>query len=476
MLDKITAYIEKWNMLESNDNVIVGISGGADSVCLLFVLYKLKEVMHIDITGIHVNHGLREEAADRDEAFVRQFCSRLDIPCAVYRRDVGMIAKQRKQSEEEAGRDARREVFAEALKTYGGTRVALAHHKNDNAETMLMNLARGTGLRGLSGMKPLNGQLIRPLLCVTRQEIERFLAKEDISYCDDVTNRSDLYTRNRIRNHVMPYLEDGVNLRAVEHIADTMERLRTVQEYLDDQADIWYRDCIRFQNQDIILVGKNFEAVPAALKPLILQRIMTESAGAGKDITARHLAAAGRLLEQQTGRRISLPYGMTAVRCYEGIRFSQATAAGNKTGPVGLPVNGEVKVGSRLIRTKVKEGGTVSAISCKKHYTKQFDYDIIKSNVSIRTREAGDYIVIDDQGNRQKLKAFFINNKVPREVRENILLIAEGSHVLWIIGMRQSKAYQINAYTKRILEIEIEEVTEDKNGRDNQYPDNRGRS
>jgi len=143
---------------------------------------------------------------------------------------------------------------------------------------------------------------------------------------------------------------------------------------------------------------------------------------------------------------------------------------------IELPLNQEVRIGNQLVRTQVKDAIAKGGKTSEKLYTKQFDYDIIKSNVSIRTREAGDYIVIDDQGNRQKLKAFFINNKVPREVRENILLIAEGSHVLWIIGMRQSKAYQINAYTKRILEIEIEEVTEDKNGRDNQYPDNRGRS
>jgi len=467
MLDKITAYIKEWHMLEQNDNVIVGISGGADSVCLLFVLYKLREVFSLKITGVHVNHGLRGEEAIRDEDFAVRLCRQMGIFCAVYRKDVRMIAKQRRRSEEETGRDVRREIFAHAMQTYEGTRIALAHHQNDNAETMLMNLVRGTGLRGLGGMRPVNKEVIRPLLCVNRTEIEDYLAEQKVSYCEDATNQSDLYTRNRIRNHVLPYLEEKINSRAVQHIADSMDRLRQVQEYLDQQADIWYQNCIRFENQDIILLGGKYAEVPEALKPILLQRILEQLAGARRDIAAGHLGAADSLMRLQTGRQTSLPYGITATRCYEGLRFSKRTDAAQIPEPVPLPINGQVETGGRIVRTTVREAGADPANSVEKHYTKQFDYDIIKSNVSIRTRKAGDYIVIDHQGNRQKLKAFFINNKVPREERDQILLIAQDSHILWIIGMRRSMACQPNEYTKNIIEIEITKATEDKDGGDN---------
>lgn len=232
MLKKIKEYADKWNMLEAGDKVVAGVSGGADSICLLFVLMELQKEIPFELTAVHVNHGLRAEAADRDEAYVRELCETYRIPCVSYRENVELIAKNRKQSLEEAGREVRREAFRRTMESWGGTKIALAHHKNDNAETFLMNLARGSGLKGLGGMLPVNGTIIRPLLAAERQEIEQYLKENGIAYCTDETNKSDDYTRNRIRNHMIPLLEDGVNKRAVAHISDTMERLREVQEFL----------------------------------------------------------------------------------------------------------------------------------------------------------------------------------------------------------------------------------------------------
>ena len=465
MLDKVIAYIRKWQMLKSGDKVIVGISGGADSVCLLLILHKISEMMDLEIRAVHVHHGLRGEAADRDEAYCVQLCRSLAIPCAVYHKDIRALAKQRRQSEEETGRDVRREVFDRELAEYGGTKMALAHHRNDNAETMIMNLARGTGLKGLGGMQPVNGIIIRPLLGVPRGEIEEYLEGQQISYCEDLTNLSDQYTRNRIRNHVIPCLEQ-INPQAVGHISAAMERLRLVQEYIDQQTNIWYESCIRFENRGIILLAAEFEKVPEVLKPLVLKRIITELAGIGKDIAAKHLEAVTGLLLLQTGRNISLPYEIIVVRCYEGLKFGKKPDAVKLIEPVMLPINAEVEIDGKIIRTRTKTSAKETLNLGEKHYTKQFDYDIIKNSICIRTRKVGDYIVIDDQGNRQKLKAYFINNKVPRDERDRILLIADGSHIMWITGMRQSKAYQADAKTKKILEIEIEQISEDKDGRD----------
>ena len=218
MLEKIRRYMEKWHMLEKGDKVIVGVSGGADSICLLFVLIQLQKELPFELACVHVNHQLREADADADETYVKTFCERYRIPCEIYREDVALIAKKRKQSLEEAGREVRREAFVKTLKRYGGTKIALAHHQNDNAETFLMNVARGAGLKGLGGIRPVNGNVIRPLLAVERGEVEKYLEEEGIVFCVDETNKSDAYMRNRIRNHILPYFEEQVNKRIVTHI------------------------------------------------------------------------------------------------------------------------------------------------------------------------------------------------------------------------------------------------------------------
>ena len=169
MLERVKQYIEKWHMLKSEDRVIVGISGGADSVCLVLILLELQKELGFDMVGVHVNHGLRGQAAKEDEEFVEKLCQRYGIACESYFENVELIAKKRKQSTEEAGREVRRECFSKAIKKYRGTKIALAHHQDDSAETMLIHLARGTGLRGLGGIAPVKGNVIRPLLCVRRR-------------------------------------------------------------------------------------------------------------------------------------------------------------------------------------------------------------------------------------------------------------------------------------------------------------------
>ena len=237
MEKKILNFIEKYHMLQKEDKVIAGISGGADSICLLFVLLRLKEKIGFDVIAVHVNHGLRGESAKRDERFTETFCREWNIPCIVYHENVKEIAVQKKLSVEEAGRLVRRKAFEEVRVRYGGTKIALAHHQNDNAETMLLNLARGTGIRGLSGIRPVNGYMIRPLLGINRKEIEYYLKEHQLSYCEDETNAGDEYTRNRIRHQILPMLEEQVNRQAVRHMNETMEQLNQIRDYLEREIE-----------------------------------------------------------------------------------------------------------------------------------------------------------------------------------------------------------------------------------------------
>lgn len=465
MYQKVKAYIQKYRMLRMQDRVVTGVSGGPDSICLLFVLKELQKELDLSILAVHVHHGIRGACADADEKFVETVCREWGVEFRSVHRRVPEYAREHGQSVEEAGRNIRRAVFEEICREWEGTRIALAHHRDDNAETLIWNLCRGCGLRGLGGIAPVEGRYIRPLLCAGKREIESYLGKRGISYCTDETNLEDHYTRNRIRNRVIPYLEREVNARSVDHMSDTMEQMRELCAYIEGEMARYEKFCVEYPAQPALracIRSEKYEEVPPALRRYLLREVLCRLAGRRKDIEEIHEQLLEELFGKQTGRMLDLPYGMHARRCYEGIEIWRGEAAkepeerrpvlrkrvfGRPEGPLRFPVT---------------------------PYTKWFDYDIIKNTVKIRHREPGDYIVIDSRGGRQKLKQYFINNKIPQEERDRIWLAADGNEILWIIGGRQSQAYQVSDRTRRILEIEICGGKED--GRTSQSDDPGSRS
>lgn len=470
MIEKVAQFAEKWEMLQKGDKVIVGVSGGADSVCLLFVLMELQKNIGFEIVVVHVNHLLRGKDAENDEVYVRELCGKYHLPCEVYRENVEFIAKKRKESLEEAGRNVRREAFEKILQKHHGTKIALAHHRNDNAETLLMNLSRGSGLAGLGGMRPVKDNKIRPLLCLERKEIEEYLQKEHISYCTDETNLSDDYTRNRVRNHVIQTLEKGVNEKAVAHFSETMERIWELQDYMEEETEKLYNRVVLTKEKKIFLLKEEYEKVPSVFRGLLIKKAIVSATEKEKDIHAVHIEEVRKLMENQVGREISLPYGICAVRCYEGICLLSAKEKERKVKrekpELDLRESNNQQIGEWHISYEIKDAEEIERVEKENPYTKCFDYDIMNSTITIRTRTAGDYITINENGAKQKLKSYFINEKIPKEERDNILLLAEGSHILWIFGYRRGCAYQIGENTKHILKITIDKGEKD-DGRKN---------
>lgn len=454
MYQKVKAYVKKWHMLQKEDSVIAGISGGADSVCLLFMLLKLQKELGFALMAVHVNHGIRGAEAERDEAYVKRLCRQWNVRLKVYRENVPAYAKEHGMTEEEAGRDIRRTCFCKVLKEWGGTKIALAHHENDNVETLLWNLCRGTGIRGLGGIAPVNDVWIRPLLCVKRREIESYLKKRGISYCTDTTNADRRYMRNRIRMDVIPYLEDCVNTESVSHMGKTMERMYELEQYILEEVGQYKESCTGWKNGGRIIRQTEYTKIPKALRDNVLHEILCETAGRRKDIEEVHVQMLRDLFTKQVGKRIDLPYGVTAIRTYEGVRFE-------KNIPEASYAGDENELFS--IRVFDREPGNVTFP--EKIYTRWFDYDIIKNTVKIRHRIAGDSIVINRYGGRKKLKQYFTDQKVPQEDRDKIWIAADGDEVLWIVGYRQSQKYQITEKTTKILEIQY--YGGEENGRDN---------
>ena len=473
-------------MLTCGDRVIAGVSGGADSVCLFLMLLELRKKIGFDLIAVHVHHGLRGEAADQDQQFVEALCEQHRIPLEIFRVNLESIAKKRKQSLEEAGRMVRREAFDSVCKKYGGNKIALAHHQNDNAETLLWNLSRGTGLDGLGGIRPVNGKFIRPLLCMNRKEIEEYLAKRKQSYCIDETNAGTDYTRNKLRHLVLPILEEQVNSAAVRHMNETMEQIWELQEYMQEQVEAAYQECVQEHFEKacwIQIQQKSFETFPELIKKMVIRKGMEQVGGKKRDLSHKHVDVMMELMNKQVGRTLDLPYEMHAKRNYEGIRLEKqrtySSVEEKKAGIIQecmaeLNIPGETILADRNLKLRCKILEKPKNLSIKdipqKIYTKWFDYGIIKSSLYIRTRQAGDTIVIDEKGHQKKLKNWFVDEKIPKEVRDSQLLLAENNEILWVLGHRMSQAYQVKQSTKWILQIEVETYKSDggkENGRNN---------
>ena len=462
MYQKVKAYIQEYHMLKEHDKVIAGVSGGPDSICLLFMLLRLKKELKLELRAVHIHHGLRLETADEDEAYVREICEKWGVQLTVFHEDVAAYAARHKLTTEEAGREIRRKRFEQVCSEWGGTRIALAHHEDDNAETLLLNLCRGCGLKGLGGIAPVEGLYIRPLLTVRKQEVESYLKKRGISYCTDETNLEDHYMRNRIRNRVIPYLEENVNGQAVRHMSDTMEKMRDLAGYIGQETCRYLEHCVKRQETEetgqILILQDLYEEIPEFLRSYVLCEALYQAAGCRKDIEAVHVRMLQELMEKQTGRRISLPYGLEAERVYEGISLGKKHRRERGT---------ENKAADRPPRLRQRVFERVDKVLRfpDTPYTKWFDYDIIKNTVKIRHREPGDYLTIDSRGNSQKLKQYFINAKIPQNERDQIWLVADGREIMWVVGYRQNQKYQISDRTKRILEIEFYEGDQ-KDGRE----------
>lgn len=467
MEKKIRTYMKKWEMIQEGDHIVIGVSGGADSVCLFEILEDLKCEMDLKLTVVHINHGIRGKAADEDEQFVRELCAQRGIPCQCVHGNVKAYAKENHCSEEEAGRIVRREIFEKTADAFGDAKIALAHHQDDNAETFLLHVARGSKLKGLGGIYPVNGRYIRPLLCVTRKEIESFLEKKGTVYCMDATNAEDTYTRNRIRGHVIPYLESNVHAGAVRHINEAMEQLRELQAYMEKQTEKAYGRCVEQKGDGLWIKKADWMKEDQIIRPMLVHKALAAFAGKEKDLTQAHVQAVLELMEKQSGRIVHLPYQMEGIRQYGGVEIRTVQKKEEETErpcyliPVKEQRQGRQEIEGMVLSWRVfpREEGMENIP--KKTYTKWFDYAIIRETLCVRARKPGDRISIDSEGHQQKLKAYFINEKIPVQERGKMWLLAEGSDIWWVIGRRQGKKQQVTVRTKEILEITID------GGRDN---------
>ncbi len=453
---KIYSYIKENKMLAAGDTVCVGLSGGADSVCLLQLLYELKERLDISVTAFHVNHRMRGEESDADERYVLELCRQRGIEVKTFSFDVVSVASEMKKGTEETGRILRRRAAAECIETGFATKIALAHHINDRAETFMFNLARGSSLKGLKGISAVNGYFIRPLLCMTRDEIENELRIRDIRWCTDSTNLTDDYSRNKIRLNILPYFEKNINSRSIEHISLAARDIEEANEIIEELAAS-KEESLTKTGHDEILILPDILKEKKLIAGCIIMRALKKLTGTVVDLTREHVSDIFRLIELQSGKEISLPYEILAYRSYDGVVLCKKASKNSKdrTEDIILNTEGRTAFNGLCFECSILDAENIKDEIPKKRYTKWFDYDKISGGITLRFRKNGDYFISDGQLHKKKLKDYFIDNKIPREKRDDIVCAADGSKILWIIGCRISEDIKITENTKKILEIRV---------------------
>ena len=456
MLQKVKDYIQKMHMIQPKDMVYVALSGGADSVCLFYILKELSQEMDFQLAAIHVEHGIRGEESLWDAHFVQELCRKKEVTLEEVKVDALCYSKEHKMGLEEAARILRYEAFERIGK---GAKVAVAHHLNDQAETMLFQMMRGTGITGLRGLLPVRTKegvtYIRPLLSCSRKEVEAFLLEKDLSYCTDSTNSCLDYSRNRIRHTVIPELEK-INEKALFHMGSLSEKLAEADGYLSGMIEETFVKCVQKEADGTFLCLKEFENLHPYLQKEVLLKLIESACGKSKDITTAHISALLELTGLQSGKRVMLPYNLEAVKEFDRLRVGARkekkedyeTAVG--TLKLGEKRWVDLKEQGKLSFELVRFDGNVEKIP-QNPYTIWMDYDKIEGNLCVRNRRQRDYLTIDTNGQRKKLKEYLIEQKIPVEERNRIPLVALRQEVLWIPGRRGSENYRIGEHTEYIL-------------------------
>ena len=441
MLERVKKTIQTHELIDKGDKVLVGVSGGADSVALLYALNSLSGEMGFELCAAHLNHGIRGESAKRDEKYVIALCEKLCVPLEIGYADIPLEAKRKSQTIEQAARNIRYEFLESVREKFGAKSIAVAHHKNDQAESILLHMFRGSGLSGLVGIKYVRGNIIRPFLDVSRNDIEKYLEKNNIEYCTDETNLELDARRNKLRLELIPYIEENINPRIIDCLCENARLLLDDEDYIERKA-------LELLENARVETGYSRSILLKGEKPVLSRalRAALRENGVFTDIEKKHIDMLIKLLGAKTGTRINIKH-ISAYVSYDIIAFTndkEILADEEAT----LVINGITKIADMEVRAflvdEYKKGDNCAYI----------DYDKVKGEIKVRRRRNGDRFYPVGAPGAKKLKDWFIDKKIPQTQR-NMLMICSENNVLYIPRFCISQLVRVDSNTKRILKIEF---------------------
>ena len=463
-LDKANLAI--FHMVSPGDKVLVAVSGGPDSVCLLHLLKEMQKKIRFDLSIAHMDHMARGEESAEDARFVDALGKKLGLETFIERVDVRKENETLKTSFQEAGRILRYRFLESILKRIGGTKLALGHTADDQVETLLINLLRGSGLKGLTGMPETRGAVIRPLIDCTRAEIEAYLTGRNLDYRVDSSNAGNKYLRNRIRHELLPVLKT-FNQNIASNLQKTAKIIRDDDQCLTDQTRLLYLElAVPLANGAGVELDRiKFNQQPSAYQKRLVRKAIGRIQGNLRRITSQHVQEIMELFEDsRVGKKINLPGQLIAVGGREGVELRKSPESRCKAGLGGkmrlnsteLLIPGETQIGGIGLHLYTKLLSSNNWKERGNHPEQAFlDFDKTGPAVLARFFKPGDRFVPLGMTGRKKLKSFFIDEKIPRELRGSIPILTTGTgDIIWIYGERISENFRVTENTRRVLFIE----------------------
>jgi tRNA(Ile)-lysidine synthase len=451
--ETVRRLIRDEGLIEPGERVLVGVSGGVDSSSLLFLLNRIKKDMAIDLGVAHVNHGLRGEESERDEAFVRKLAESLSVPCHVTRAEVRAYSREQGVSIQHAGRELRYRYFAGLCNTHGYRKIATAHNRDDQVETFLLRVLKGSGLNGLGSIPMRRGPIIRPLLNIGRSDIEAYAHKLSIPFVEDSSNLKEAYERNFLRMRIVPLLA-RLNPRFREKILLLISDIAAVDRLFDEEAE-------RFLEREGCLEGEACASGVEALRVLhpevrfrVISRMVSRLEPRFIALREHVLLVERSLFSAKPNNMVFLPHGIKVKRVYGDLTFTRE----EPLPPVGETF--EIRLGRNVIPPL---GITLDVFLSDSRPdafpadrgTSYFDGDKA-SLLTLRTFREGDRFVPLGMDREVKVKDYFISRKIPKERRRRIPILLAGRDIIWVVGERMDERYKLAAVTRRILKVTIE--------------------
>lgn len=459
--DKIQELIEINHLVPPNSHLVVGVSGGADSVCLLKLLFDLKDEFGLKLTAVHMNHSLRGHESDADQAFVEGLCKRLEIPLRIFQRDIYKISKQQKLSLEDAGRRERYQAFEQVMQEEQADFIAVAHHWGDNAETVMLNILRGCGIEGLGGMSLKSSKIIRPLLNVSRQEIIHYLEDCGVGYREDSSNSDSTFIRNRVRNLLFPFIKENFPFDPSSALNRLAELAAIDNDLMESMAQENYDDVLRKQAEEYVQLDlKKLSSLHAAISSRIIRLAWEKLNGNRKNLEQVHVQAVLKLCrDYKTGKQVKLPALYQARVSYDNLYIEKESENKmmNFSYPVIIPGYTFVKELKGCLKASIMDQNKADESffdSKESAFGHLFDYGKLKRGINIRNRLEGDRLQPKGLNGEKKLKEYFIDKKVPAGERSMIPLVAVGNTIVWVVGMRTSAQFRADQNTKELLLLE----------------------
>jgi tRNA(Ile)-lysidine synthase len=454
-LTRFEEYCIQEKLLRPRDKVLVAFSGGADSTALLTALVALRPKLELEILVAHVNYHLRGEESDTDEQYVRDFC---------FSRNLGLVVKSAPLSGEsrieERARKIRFDYFRALQTTYRFDAIALGHHRDDQAETVLLRLFRGAGATGLRGILPRNGIVIHPLLPFSREDIREFLRERNLEWREDTTNSETRQTRNLIRHELLPWVKAKFNPHVAETLAETAGLIADIDEILREQSRLRLnRMLIEETEAGFVLPLKDLRNLKPTLRFYLFREVIRRLTGSEADFYAQHCAGLENLLGLSGSKSMNLPGGITASKDYDTLLIAlpqPAETADDRSERVLSDLRSSFQFGGhRFAMKKVKQ---LPNNPFEDRHSVWLDFDQVKFPLVFRYRHPGDRFRPFGMEGEKKLKAFFIDEKIPRENRDRIVILCDQERILWVCGYRINQSVAVTADTRQILSVKAEPI------------------